>query len=339
MMLFIVFVGAFLYLILKMSAAYSANSGRNKRTREYYGFEKERLKSLKEKYSRERTVYSDKRNRISVTSSEYQDHEIVNCYNDYVGFGENAYLKEKAAAANRIVDDLEQIFKDAVSSGDELAYLRDKEDQLQKLSSKYDELIKDNKGRVIVITGTSDCRWNELNDLFDAIRKSRKLEIETDGTDFKVKRRPSDLAIFKTEYDPIMIRIKNSCFCIFANTILAFDSKGIFMNAYTLDSLKITYSVLSERVSEKDGYRWDDHSSWDSYMSKKVSEKSYWDYQTKDGSADRRYKNNSHHNELVGYFDYADVEISLADYSCSFTASSYRVLRILSGMKKAIRKS
>ena len=338
-MLFTTFVFIFLviYLILKMvasvnNASSSLGNNRSKRKKEYYSYQKKILENLKKQYYRDEIDLPDQGKKISSDDPSDRETDIIGCYNDYY-LKYEPVLRDIYSRANEVGKQIRSIYASSEADMDELAYLQAHEDSLKELCRQYDNILRETSMKTIYIDGKKTSRLSDLKDLFFQIDKSQKLSLDPSNSKLVVDRKLKEMMIFEALYDPVVIKIGSAYFCIYDDCILVFDYKGTFKDAYKRDALSITYTICSETVRAADGCANNVYTSSDSQLKKRLSYHSYWDYENKDGSPDRRRRDNRQHYRSENIYNYIKLKISIASYSLDVISSTGYVIESVKSMK------
>ncbi len=221
--------------------------------------------------------------------------------------------------------------RDFASECDRLSYLNTNLTRLAEMRQHINDLQTKYQNIKIECQNQDNEICTKLAKAFSLIGASEKFSSEDIKRDDMLKKElPEGFSMFRCASDPATLFIQDFYYCMLDNVILVFDNNGFFSAA--LDPAVL--SIKSERVSTrvyftKSGYGNDavfkTNNAFvgaDSGLVETGEEERTWLYTCKDGSPDRRYRNNPTYVSRWDVWEYGLVTIRIAEISIKFTVSS-----------------
>ncbi len=248
--------------------------------------------------------------------------------NKEVVFTVNSYKENTAAIYDRylaITNEVKSILdRGAASVNAKYAYLTANEDKLKRLKTEGESCLARLASYKIEMLNEDQDLLFEMKLAFGYLLNSLKSNSESlTVKKFITSDKPSDLALFEYENDPVILLWEHYYFCLFSNVILVFDEQGAFATAIDPSALKIMIERKIIPISVINGIvETNQYIADDSKCISQGSTKSTWRYTRRDGSPDRRYSFNPRLEYRTDTYEYVIVEFILEDRKVAFSASS-----------------
>lgn len=167
----------------------------------------------------------------------------------------------------------------------------------------------------------------ELKKAFLCLKNSKKCISNNGNIEMLITtKRPKELNMFLFKEEPMVLFWNPYFLCIFSNVILIFDDKGIFTSAVNPLALKIDVIRKIERVSvDNSEIHFTGITDTDSKCIEEGEPTYTWLHACKDGSQDRRYRDNPRTEHREDTYEYVDVQLMFANRSIILSASSQLV--------------
>lgn len=205
------------------------------------------------------------------------------------------------------------------SPDEKLEYLQKKQIELAKLKSEATVLLKKISASKIKINSAGSQKLGEIKKAVAALSESKKCTSETTSLSaFRCGEAPAELALFSYECAPETICVGGFCFCIFSDIVLVFDKFGVFSSAILPSEVKLSV----ERKQTK--YSTNENIGEDSKAVTFEEKRMRWLHETKNGTPDRRYKDNPviEYTVPVSGYEYGVVSVSVGESTAKFSVSS-----------------
>lgn len=215
--------------------------------------------------------------------------------------------------------------KGYVGVDQKLSYLHSRMAELENLKAKSNAIKAFILKHRIKLISTDDGHLQaDLEQAFKQFQLSEKCYANGQTVQgFFPEKQPSELDIFEFSARPITILFGGFYFCLFSDTILVFDSDGLFSAAIdpTAMSVDVTWDTeLVQVTNGKPDFR--NHAAKDSKLVQQGSTRYSWWHTCRDGSPDLRYSHNPMYEYRADTYQYATVHIAISGYEVSITASS-----------------
>lgn len=212
-----------------------------------------------------------------------------------------------------------------------LLHLHHEQDRLNELKKECSDCRKEIDGFTLKIDCCDSKTTEKIKKALSELLASKKCSsVSTSTEPFVPKSLPRELELFEYDIKPAVIFIDDFYFCIFSSVILVFDKNGAFSSVLNPSALKISV----ERKHTK--YRFDRNSDSDSKAVMFTETKTTWVYTKKDGTPDRRYKNNPIIKIPVTAhgWEYGTINVKIGSRAAEFTVSSSAALDAFESVKE-----
>lgn len=266
---------------------------------------------------------------IVEVDSPLVDTEVVSCVNQYIH--ETMDIEKEIITLKEKTQEI-LCHNQHFTEEERLEYLKEKEPELKLMTERLQNLRILVNGRKIVLNETTSQEIECIRKAIQEIGKSRKVR-NISNREWKSATDvfpPEELLYFTSATTPVILRLKEFCFCIFSKTILAFTLDGKFVTALQRNCFMIQISRDWERVYfdvKRNTYSGNAVDN-DSKRIKTGDERFTWPHVRDDGTKDTNFWDNPSIIYRYDTMEYGRIRISVADFTEDFKFSSANALAV-----------
>lgn len=300
-------------------------------------------KKAKEKAEKEIAVFLDSYQRVIETNndnneipiskieSSFYNYEVITNFRLFMS--EIKEINNKISIlSSRILFIINREISD-INAREE--YLFSCKNTLDLYESEIRSLKNERSKRRIVLSEENDTTVCRVVNAFKKLRDSKKIEVLHGQPidSLLTENIPKQLSYFKYKCKPLTLSIDSHIFCIFQNSILAFNEDGSFLTSLKPCDFRIEIERKQKSILAVDNTYQSNKIDSDSKCIQNGNTYSSWLHSRASGGPDLRYSYNPRYTYRTDIMEYGHVRISVANIYVEYNFSSSDAIQALETAK------